>query len=147
MPSVFSYTKPQDTYTLEDFIACQSDTTICYNNLSFIDENDKIKYCIYNVVSDYIYEIIDEYCVTVILSEDDYQKYKYRPKLLCHDIYGNSELAFVIMLINDIYDQKQFTKKQLFMPTTDSMPTLTKYIYNSNKAAIATYNNKDKSNI
>ena len=32
----YTYAKPYNTYTLEQFIACQSDTSVCYNNLSFI---------------------------------------------------------------------------------------------------------------
>lgn len=136
--------KPQDTYTLDDFIACQSDTTICYNNLSYIDEYDNMKYNIYNVISDYTYEIINEHSLPIVLTDDEMQKYKYSPKLLCYDIYGNGELAFIIMIINDIYDQKDFTKKQLWMPTKDKMSIITKYIYNTNKTSISTYNNKNK---
>ena len=28
----YNYQKPESTYTLDQFIACQSDTNFCYNN-------------------------------------------------------------------------------------------------------------------
>lgn len=142
--SFFSFQKPQNTYTLDQFIACQSDTSICYNNLSFIDQYDNIKYNSYNVLSDYLTEIREDYCKKVKLSDDQLQKYKYSPKLLCYDIYGNTELAFIILIINDMCSIKDFTKNVLLMPTKDNMKLITKYIYNSNKSAISLYNEKNK---
>ena len=136
--------KPQDTYTLDQFIACKSDTDICYNNLSFIDEHDGIKFNTYNVLSDYIDEIRDEYCIRIKLNQDQMFKYIYKPKLLCNDIYGNGELAFIIMEINDMCSIKDFTKDVLLMPTKDNMKLITKRIYNSDKNDIRVYNEKNK---
>lgn len=143
--SIFNYQKPQNTFTIEQFINCQSDTNVCYNNLSFIDQYDNIKYNTYNVLSDYIDEIREDYCVKIKLDDTQMLRYKYRPKLLCYDIYGSAELAFIIMIINDICDVKQFTKNGLLMPSKDNMNLITKYIYNSNKNSIAIYNEKNKS--
>ena len=143
MPSInYEYKKSHLTDTLDQYIACQSDTSFCYNNLSFIDRNGNIDYNTYNVVRDYIDELRDEYCKTVILTDEQVFKYKYKPKLLCFDIYGNGELAFLILLINDMYNAKQFTKNKLLMPTEAVMAEITKYIYNSNKNSIADYNDK-----
>lgn len=136
----YDYQKPESTYTLDQFIACQSDTSFCYNNLSFIDQIDNIKYNIYNVASDYIDEIISNYCVNVELSEEQLYKYKYRPKLLCYDVYGAQELYYVILIINDICSVKDFTKKKLFLPTKSNMPIITKAIMNANRSDIQKYN-------
>ena len=136
----YDYQKPEYTFTLDQFIACQSDTSFCYNNLSFIDQIDNIKYNVYNVVSDYIDEIIDEYCVNVELSDDQLAKYKYRPKLLCYDVYGAQEVYFLILLINDICSTKDFTKKKLKLPTKVNMTTLCKAIMNSDRQDIQKYN-------
>ena len=140
----FIYQKPQNTYTLDQFIACRSDSSICYNNLSFIDEHDGIKYNTYNVFSDYLEEIRDNYCVRVKLDKDQLFKYKYRPKLLCYDVYGNGELAFIIMIINDICDVKEFNKEYLLMPSKNNMKEITKRIFNSNKKDIDIYSEKNK---
>lgn len=136
----YSYQKAENTYTLDQFIACQSDTDFCYNNLSFIDQIDNIKYNVYNVASDYIEEIISEYCVSVELTDDQLSKYKYRPKLLCYDIYGSQELYYLILVINDICSVKDFTKNKLNLPTKSNMVELTKAIMNSNRSDIQSYN-------
>ena len=61
MPSTsYQYNKPSETYTIDQFIACQSDTEMNYNNLSFIDTisyefmNLKINYSTYIVTSEAI---------------------------------------------------------------------------------------------
>ena len=113
----YEYQKPQNTYTIEQYINCQSDTLMCYYNSSFVDKVGNVTYSSHNVVSDYLDELrSDNYCVLVELSDEQLAKYMYRPKLLCYDIYGNTELHFIILLINDMYSCKQFTKKKLLMP-------------------------------
>ena len=56
---LYDYIKSEDTYTLDQYIECQSDDNACYNNLSFIDEHDGIRFNTYNVLGDYIDEIRD----------------------------------------------------------------------------------------
>lgn len=141
-----NYKKPHLTYTLDQFIQCQSDNTVCYNTLSFIDEYGNIKYNTYNVFSDYLDIIREDYCIKVKLNDEQLAKYKYKPKLLCFDIYSNQELAFIIMIINDMCNVKEFTKSNLLMPTKDNMKNIVKYIYNSNRSDISVYNYKNKSN-
>lgn len=136
----YNYQKPETTYTLEQFIACQSDTNFSYNNLSFIDQIDNIKYNTYNVASDYIDEIRAKYCVDVELTTEQMTKYKYRPKLLCYDIYGSQELYYLILIINDICSIKDFTKNKIKLPTRTNMIELNRAIINSNRADIQKYN-------
>jgi hypothetical protein len=136
----YEYQKPQNTYTIDQYINCKSDTLMCYYNTSFIDVVDNLSYSTYNVVSDYLDELrSSDYCVTIELTDEQLMKYKYRPKLLCYDIYGNTELHFIIMLINDMYSVKQFTQKTLLMPTVDMMKELSSRIINANKTAISVY--------
>lgn len=136
----YDYQKPDTTYTLSQYIACQSDETFCYNNLSFIDQIDNIKYNTYNVASDYIDELISEYCVTVQLSDDEFTRYKYRPKLLAYDIYGSQELYYLILIVNDMCSVKDFVKKKIHLPTKNNMSAITSAIMNSNKSDIDKYN-------
>ena len=139
----YEYQKPQNTYTLDQYIACKSDTTMCYHNLSFVDKHGNINYDTYNVLSDYIDEIRNEYCVTVELSKDELNAYKYRPKLLCYDIYGNGELAFIILIINDMCNVKDFKKKKILMPKKATMTEMIRYLFNANRSSISTYNKKN----
>ena len=142
----YVYQDPQETYTIEQFIACQSNEEINYKNLSFIDKVNypelfrDIHYSTYNVISDYLNEIRNEYCVNVVLTDEDMYRYMYRPKLLCNRLYNNEELYYIILLINDMYSTKQFTKRKLLMPRRAAMDQICSYIYNSNYKAINKYN-------
>jgi len=140
MDARYAYQKPENTYTLDQFIACQSDESFCYANTSFIDQIDNIKYCAYNVASDYIDELRDEYCVNVALSENDVIRYKYRPKLLAYDVYGNQELYFLILIINDICSTKDFTMTNLKLPNKENMKNICTAIFNANRKDILLYN-------
>lgn len=135
----YDYQKPYFTYSLDQFISCKSDTVMSYHNLSFCDKYNDIIYDTYNVLGDYIDEI-KEKCVNVKLSNNQYWFYKYRPKLLCHDTYGNGELAFIILAINDMYNTKQFTKKRILMPTKENMNIIVTQLFNANKDNIDIYN-------
>jgi hypothetical protein len=139
--AIYDYQKPQNTYTLDQYIACQSDSIACYKNLSFIDRSGHIDYSTWNVASDYVDELRD-LCVSVELSDEELDRYKYRPKLLCFKIYENAELAFLILIINDMYSSKQFNTKHLLLPQRSVMRNITKQLMNSNRTAIVAYNNK-----
>lgn len=141
----YQYSTPEETITIEEFIACQSDEDFSYYNLSFVDKvdysymNETILYSTYNVVRDYLDELREQ-CLTINLSDDELTKYIYRPKLLAHDIYGTEELYFMILLINDMWSVKQFTKNKLLLPTKANMQELCKELYNANHEAIQKYN-------
>lgn len=126
--------------TLEEFIASSRSTQISYANLSFIDELEGIKFPILNVIDDYINEI-KSYSFQVTLSDTEYRKYKYRPKLLANDVYDNGEYYFVILAINGICNVKDFTLRTLNLLRKEDMITVLSRIYNAEKNNISNYNN------
>lgn len=135
----YEYRNPSTTYTIDQFIACQSNTAVNHANISFSDIVDLMKYDAYCTLRDYIDEIKENYCSTIVISDKEMMRYKYRPKLLCYDIYGNEELAFIILIINDMYDARQFTKTTLFLPSKDNMREVCDSLYNANMDAIKKY--------
>ena len=137
---IYEYQRPDKTYTIEQYVACQSDTVACYRNMSFTDLYNGSEYEIYNVISDYLEELRSEdYSLTVELTNAQLDKYMYKPKLLCHELYNNTEVHFIILAINDMYSVKQFNKKILKLPTVTMMETLCTQIMNANREAIETY--------
>lgn len=133
---------PQNTVTIEEFIESGTGITISYPNLSFVDKMSNDTWVsVHNVISDYIDELRTA-CVNVALTQDQQQMYLYKPKLLCYDIYGNPELYFIILLINDMADVKEFTKSTIKMLRKNNMSELLTLIYNAEKAAIDDYNLK-----
>ena len=138
MPS----TNVEQTTTIEDLILAGKSISIKYPTLSFMDfMSNGTQISIFNVVNDYIKEL-ESACITVELTRDQQNTYFYKPKLLCRDVYGNPELYFVILLMNDMADVKEFTKPKIKMLKKGYMSQLLSDIYNSEKAAINAYNNK-----
>lgn len=134
-------TDPTTTSTVQKFISAQTNEEISYESLSFLEHIDGMNLPIKNVVEDYLEDIEDAY-VEIELTDEDYRKYKYKPKILCYDIYGSPELYFIIMRINGIYSMKDFTKRKLRMLKPDAMMTLVRSIYAAEKEVIDTYNLK-----
>lgn len=131
---------PQNTTTIEEFIDSGRGVTLSYFNLSFADMMSNGTWVsVLNVVSDYIDEL-KSVCVNVELTREQELAYFYKPKLLCYDVYGNPELYYIILLLNDMADVKEFTKSKIKMLRKDHMSTLMGYIYNAEKQAISSYN-------
>lgn len=132
---------PQDTSTIEEFVESGSGVTITYPNLSFTDMMSNGTWVsVHNVISDYVDELRNA-CVNVSLTVEQQHIYFYKPKLLCYDMYGNPELYFIILLINDMADVKEFTKPVVKMLRKSHMSQLLTLIYNAEKQAIENYNN------
>ncbi len=127
--------KYDEPNTIDALIALGDSDNANYNNTSFSTEYGGILYNLYNVTSDYM-KIIRRQCKKITLSNEEYLRYKYRPKLLCHDIYGVGEYYYIIMLINDICSVKDFTMRNIMIPTKNDMNTIIKGIYNNNKGVI-----------
>lgn len=137
---------PENTYTLEEFIKAGRSVTISYDALSFKEVlSNGTEISILNVVNDYL-DDIRQYQVTVLLDDKQYEKYRFKPKLLCHDVYGNPELYYIILLMNYTADVKEFDFKKIKMLNTTAMNTLMSYIYNAEKSQIDRYNTDHNTN-
>lgn len=135
---------PQDTTTIEELIKSGEGVTIEYYNLSFLEQmQNGTAVSVFNVVNDYLPEL-KTLSVIVELTYEQQQAYFYKPKLLCYDIYGNPELYFVILLMNDMADVKEFTKPKVRMLKKDHMSKVMSLIYNAEQAAIKSYNDKSE---
>lgn len=135
-------TLPEDTTTIEQFIQAGRGTTVTYMNLSFLEiAQNGTWVSVLNTINDYMPELRAA-CKNVKLTPEEQFTYHYKPKLLCYDIYGSPELYFIILLINDMADVKEFNKEVVKMPTKDHMNIMISRIYNSEKVAIDAYNSK-----
>lgn len=131
---------PSKTTTIRELIASGTSTTLSYKSFSFMEKlSDGSQISVHDVIGDYIEELRSA-SVIVKLTDEQYRKYVYKPKLLCYDIYGNPELYFIILLLNDIADVKEFNRTKFRMLTKDHMSMLASYIYNSESKAIKEYN-------
>ncbi len=134
---------PKNTTTIEEFIEAGKGTKLAYFDLSFADKLSNGNWIsVLNVVNDYMDELRNA-SPTVELTTEEQVKYYYKPKLLCADVYGTPEIYFLILLINDMADVKEFTKPHIKMLRTDHLNEILSSIYNAERAAINRYNNKE----
>lgn len=133
---------PASSTTIEEFIEAGKNVSLSYRDFSYLETMpNKTQVSVLDVIQDYITELRNA-AMKVKLSDQEYRKYCYKPKLLCYDIYGNPELYFIILLLNDMADVKEFNKRSFLMLTKNNMSTLTSYIYNSERKAIDAYNSQ-----
>lgn len=57
--------------------------------------------------------------VKVTMSDEEYAKYKYNPKYLSYDIYGTTELWFLILEANEMHSAMQFNFQTIYLYTSD----------------------------
>lgn len=131
---------PNYTSNIEQFINCKSTQSINYNNLSYLETlSNGLQSPIWNTVTDYI-DDIKSLSSIVEFTDEQYSRYKYKPKLLCNELYGNPEVYFVILLINNMIDIKDFNSKKVKLISKSSMESLMSTIYNAEKTMVSEYN-------
>lgn len=130
---------PNKTSTIEEFISFKDDNTFSYHNMSFRDKYDNISYPIKNIIDDYKTELM-ELVVEVTLNDEEYIKYRYKPRILANDIYDNPDLDFIILTINGICNMKEFDSRVINLIKLDELNDFLTSIFNANKEDIDIYN-------
>ena len=119
---------PALTYTLDDFVELQSVDNMTYYNFSILEIIDGVQHLDHNLVEDYLKEL-EATCVTLELSNEEMSRYRYNPDLLAYDIYGSVQLDFIILLLNDMIDPKDFDRKKLKLPYASSLSIFLNTLY------------------
>ena len=132
---------PALTYTLDDFVELQSVDNMTYYNFSILEIIDGVQHLDHNLVEDYLKEL-EATCVTLELSNEQMSRYRYNPDLLAYDIYGSVQLDFVILLLNDMIDPKDFDRKKLKLPYASSLSIFLNTLYSKE----SNYINENRAN-
>lgn len=109
--------------TIQDLIGLKvSHSLVDYSNLSF---KMTAQHCItipfQNLVTSTFSKELNALAVDVSLTDEEYYKYRFKPKLLSFDIYGYTELFYIIDFLNGIYNIKDFDKKNLRLVPKDEL--------------------------
>lgn len=141
---MLSTDKIEETYTVEDFIELGKDMDdIQYSKFAILsrasspDVSNPILYAEHNVIYDYEEEF-KKVSLDVEMTNEELNKYIYKPKLLSYDLYGSTELYFVILFINGIYDIKDFNKRNIKLLRKDTMKEILEAIFNAEQDYIHT---------
>lgn len=95
------------TYTIEEFIASKDSDEITNDKFTIAKYMHGIELPITNLLYDYEDEL-NSLAVKVKLSDLEMIKYKYKPFLFAYDVYGSIETEFLVLMMNNIIDPKDF---------------------------------------
>ena len=126
---------PALTYTLDDFISMQIYDDMTYYNFSILEVINGVEHLDSNLVEIYLEELKSQ-CISVQFSEEELKKYKYNADLLAYDLYGSVQLDFVILLLNDMYDPKEFSKKNIILPHSSTLAQFLNDVYSQEEGYI-----------
>ena len=134
-------TKMSNTFTLDQFADSKSSNTISYYSMSLLekDPQNNIEYDVFNVVSDYMNEL-KAMAKEVTLSESEYYTYRFKPKLLANYLYGNCELYFIILWLNDMWSVKDFNLRTIKLIKNSELAQALSSINASERSFIKAYN-------
>jgi hypothetical protein len=124
--------KAAETYSVEEFIDMQRTDQMTFRNFSLFEVINNVEIYDHNLIEDYLPEL-DKICLTVTLNNEEQRKYRYFPDLLAYDIYGSTQLDFVILFANGIADPKEFDMPVIKVPMGSQVKTFLNSIYNSNR--------------
>jgi hypothetical protein len=133
--------KTRIPFTLSQFADSKAPTSISYYTMSLLekDPQNNIEYDVFNVVSDYMNELKDASHL-VKFTDEEYFTYRFRPKLLAHYLYGNGELYFIILWLNDMWSVKDFNLRTLKLIKNSELAQALSSINASEKSFIKAYN-------
>jgi hypothetical protein len=132
----YNNSDPRIAHTLSEYISAGNKSSIItYTKLCFLENN----YVVKNIIDDYLYELTYN-AVSIELTTDEFNKYKYKPKLLSSDVYGCTDLYYLILKLNNLYSVKQFNINPVLMLKTGDITDLLSTIYNAESAAITKFN-------
>lgn len=109
--------------SIPDLIDYNKSLNISHDKLhfkqSFIDTSgDKIIFNITSLVDRYS-DVLNKISKDITLSESEYLKYRFQPKLLSLDMYGTIELWSAILQLNNMVSVTEFTQKKIKLFTMD----------------------------
>jgi hypothetical protein len=133
---------PAHTYTLEDFVSFGRSDELTYPEFSVIRELNGVKFATYNIIDNYLDELKD---VCLKISKDNITssqiaRYKYNPDLLAYDIYGTTQLDYIVMKCNGVIDPKEFDfhNKYLYLPKASVLQAFLSAVYNADYETLST---------
>jgi hypothetical protein len=139
--------RPKRTASIDEFIEAGESVKITYDVFSLQDtvtgyDDVSMSRVTLNVLDDYI-DDFKELSETITLTDAQFSKYCQAPKIFCDAMYGNMELDFVIMRLNDICDPRDFNMRTIKILSKSDMTSLLSKVYSANKKFINIYNERN----
>ena len=118
--------------TIQDYISQYNSEEIAKSafflkQVFSLDNNKQMIVDFSNLVIKYMPEL-KGIKIKITLSNEEYAKYRFNPKLLSYDIYGTTELWFLILEANELHSITQFNSKTIYLFRTDIVEKMTRIL-------------------
>lgn len=136
--------KVKDTTTVELLISVgKVGNDPNYNKFSYktnlkLEDGSTSIFPLYNVIWDYQEDMMKD-AYTTRLTDNEFQRYKYKPKLLAADLYGNPEVYYIILILNDMIEEGEFDSRIIKLLSRSDMQKYLTSIYNSEYMNLSKY--------
>ena len=136
--------KVKDTTTVELLISVgKVGNDPNYNKFSYktnlkLEDGSTSIFPLYNVIWDYQEDMMKD-AYTTRLTDNEFQRYKYKPKLLAADLYGNPEVYYIILILNDMMEEGEFDSRIIKLLSRSDMQKYRTSIYNSEYMNLSKY--------
>lgn len=136
--------KVKDTTTVELLISVgKVGNDPNYNKFSYktnlkLEDGSTSIFPLYNVIWDYQEDMMKD-AYTTRLTDNEFQRYKYKPKLLAADLYGNPEVYYIILILNDMMEEGEFDSRIIKLLSRSDMQKYLTSIYNSEYMNLSKY--------
>ncbi len=139
MPNTTNGNNPAKTYTISDFINMKSQDELTYPNFAIFDYKFGESFVEESIIDYYIKELKSICLKITSFTTEEIARYKYAPDLLSYDIYGTTQLEFIVLLCNGVISPHDFDfkKSYLMLPKARDLATLLSEIYNSESGWLA----------
>lgn len=125
-------TAPDQTCSWEDFVASGTNDDMTYRNFSIIERIKGMEIIDHCLIDDYIPEL-KSLCMQITgLTSAERIKYRYAPDILAYDMYGSTQLDFIVMLVNGVATPEEFTMRgKLYLPKNSVLKAFLSAVYNA----------------
>lgn len=114
--------------TIQSVIEAGKELKLTGNDLHFKHaftntKGDKVV-VIMNAIFERYYNLMLDYAVDIELTNEDYFKYRFKPRVMSTDLYGTPELHFLLLRLNNMVSVTQFDVKELKVFSPDIVNVL-----------------------
>lgn len=102
--------------TIQSLSEYEDQLNISYNKLflkSLVESENNVLIVNSTSLANKYYDYIINNVVHLTLSDKEYMKYRYQPKMFCNDIYGTTELWGLLLKINNFNSIVNFNSKHI----------------------------------
>ena len=109
------------TKSIDDFCKIGSQNSIQFQNSSYFKEIDGEVLEDFNIFRDRYYKALMSYTRVYEFSDQDFYKYKYRPKFLSAELYDTVDFWYILLIINNMYSCMDFNRKKIKVLTYEGV--------------------------